>query len=298
MMYQKHVWFGLVSAGFIALGMESSVALPHVHAGGASVHASLGQHGRGTDILHLSLRASMSNTGLEPDATGNVSLSQNEQGNANNQRLSISASGLETNNTYLLFAALGDDTNLVFISDFDTDDHGDASLQYVGIGSVNKTGNGNGQGNGNGHGHGQGKGHGHGPGLGLLSSSLLNPLSDIREIGIFNGSTQAVLTADLPVPDSFQYLVKRDLSANDVQAFLRINASTGKTQFRLDAAGLNPTSDYFLVLNGGIVQTNSTDANGRLKINSLLENPPDILQIYSLALWDDASNSVVSTELP
>ncbi len=283
----NQLYLGFICAGAVALTIGTSLAKPPVIPPGIA-------RGHGTDILHLFLHSSLTNTGVEPSAAGTVQLSQNEQGNANNQRLNVSVSGLETNNTYLLFAMLDDDTNFTFISDFNTDDGGNASLQYVNIGSAN----GNGNGHGNGHGHGLGLGHGHGHGPGLLSSSLLNPLSDIRQIGIFNGSTQAVLTADMTAPDDFQYLVKRNISGNGVDADLRIKATASQTQFRLNASGLNPTNDYFLVLSGSIVQTNSTDANGNLAINSLLTNPADILQVHTLALWDSASNSVVSTELP
>jgi hypothetical protein len=61
---------------------------------------------------------------------------------------------------------------------------------------------------------------------------------------------------------------------------------------------LNPTNDYFLVLNDGIVQTNSTDAGGKLTISSLLQNPVDILDLHTVALEDSVSNVVLSTELP
>jgi len=52
------------------------------------------------------------------------------------------------------------------------------------------------------------------------------------------------------------------------------------------------------VLNGGIVQTNRSGAKGRLMISSWLQNPTDILDVRSLALWDSASNIVLSTKLP
>jgi len=95
-----------------------------------------------------------------------------------------------------------------------------------------------------------------------------------------------------------QYLIKRDLSTDTIEASLRIKATTSQTQFRLVASGLTPTTDYLLALNGGVVQTNTTDAKGSLAIKSLLENPGDILDIRSVALWDSASNVVLNTTLP
>jgi hypothetical protein len=46
------------------------------------------------------------------------------------------------------------------------------------------------------------------------------------------------------------------------------------------------------------VQTNSTDASGKLSVSSLLQNPVDILDLHTVALWDSVSNVVLSTELP
>jgi hypothetical protein len=113
-----------------------------------------------------------------------------------------------------------------------------------------------------------------------------------------HGSAKKADRPRLSSPDKLQYLIKRDLSTNTVEASLRIKATTSKTQFKLLASGLNATTDYFLVLNGAIVQKNSTDAKGRLLINSLLENPGDILDLRSVAVWDSTSNSVLSTTSP
>src|SRR5262245_38737819 len=241
-----------------------------------SITLLAGPHGHGTDILHFFVREAMTNEGVETNATGRVEANQNRQGNANNQRLKISVNGLATNTTYQLLALTDDNVDLTSVPQFDTDDHGRAAFDF------RKQGNGNG-----------GMGHG--------KSALpdeLDPLSQIRELAVFNGSTQAVLRADLTAPDQLQYLIKRDLSTNGVSASLRIKATTSQTQFRLTASGLNVTNDYLLVLNGGIVQTNSTDARGRLTISALLADPGDILDLHSVALWDSASNVVLSTELP
>jgi len=229
----------------------------------------------GTDILHFFVRKGMANSGTVTNATGVVNARQNEQGHANNQALDIMARGLETNTSYQLMALVGDETSPTWVTNVDSDMRGRVSLQYRELG--------------NGHGLGHGR---------LPLPALLDPVSEVRQVSLFNSSTQEVLTADLTVPDRLEYLIKRDLSTNSVDALLRLHATTHATQFRLTAAGLSPTNDYLLVLNGGIVQTNSTDARGRLVIKSLLENPVDILQVHSMELWDSASNVVVSTSLP
>jgi hypothetical protein len=221
----------------------------------------------------------MTNEGVESGAAGSVNAKQNQQGHANNERLDISISGLTSNTNYQLLAMLGDDTNLTQIADVATDANGAAALHYVKVG--------------NGNGNAGGLGHGKSPLPGAL-----DPLSNIRELTILNTSTQAVLTADLTAPDKLQYLIKRDLSTGNVDAQLRIKATTSQTQFRLTASGLNPTNDYLLVLNGSIAETDTTDAGGNLKISSLLQNPGDILDLHTIALWDSVSNVVLSTTLP
>ncbi len=181
----------------------------------------------------------MTNEGVLTNAAGQVALAQNEQGKADHQSLNVSLRGLETNTTYQLLVVVGSDTNFTVVTNFDTDAGGRATLSY---------GN---------------KGNGHGK-SGHSKSSLpdaLNPVADIHDIGIFDSSTQAVLTADLTMPDRLQYLIKRDLSnTNGVDAELLIKATTSQTRFRLTASGLNRANDYFLVFNGGIVQTNTGDA--------------------------------------
>jgi hypothetical protein len=235
-------------------------------------------HKHGTDILHLYSTTIMTNEGVVTNACGQVMVAQNEQGKANNQRMDISLRGLETNTTYQLLAVVGSDTNFITVTNLDTDSRGRASLSYVS----------------HANGHGNGLGHGRNP-----LPDVLNPVSEIHEAGIFDGSTQAVLIADLTAPHRLQYLIQRDLSdTNGVDAELRIKATARCTQFRLTASGLNPTNDYFLVFNGDIVQTNTTDKKGRLAIVSLMDPPMDILKVQTVALWDDASNVVVSTELP
>lgn len=256
----------ILSSVVAAFGLAALTAKP-----AASSHAG------GTDILHFFVRKAMTNETVEPGASGAVNAKQNRQGNANNQRLDLAFRGLTTNTTYHLLALLGDDTNLTQVADFGTDTKGRAALHYV------KSGNGNT----NHLGHGR-----------IPLPAELDPVSNIRGLTLLNGSTQAVLTADLTAPDKLQYLIKRDLSTNEVSAQLRIKATTTKAQFRLTASGLNPTNDYLLVLNGEIAETDSTDASGKLTISSPLQNPENILDLHSVALWDSVSNVVLSTTLP
>jgi hypothetical protein len=261
---RKYPKVSLMIAGGIALATVTLIATP-----AATIHS------RGTDILHYFLRKAMTNEGRVVNATAQIEARQNKQGNANNQHLNITVQNLEPETTYTLLALLNNDTNLTPIAEFSSNAKGRALLRYRQLG--------------NGNGLGQGK---------TPLPAALNPVSLVRALAIFNSSTQAVLSADLTLPDKLQYLVKRDLSTATVGASLRIKATASKTQFKLLASGLNAATSYFLVLNGGIAQENSTDAKGRLVIDSLMANPGDILDLRSVALWDSSSNIVLSTTLP
>jgi hypothetical protein len=228
----------------------------------------------GTGILHLFDHVNMTSTGALSNAMGRVDARQNEQGNANNQELDIHAQGLDTNTTYYLDLVNGV-SNITQVATLTSDGRGRISVEYSQFG--------------NGH----GMGHGH-----MSLPAALNPVSEIQQLQIADVSTQAVLTADMTMPARLEYLIKRDISSNSVDASLRIHATTKQTQFRLVGAGLTPSSNYFLGLNGGIVQTNMSDAKGNLSIRSLLVNPTDILAVSSVGLWDSSSNLVLSTTLP
>jgi hypothetical protein len=234
----------------------------------------------GTSILHFMVRTTMVATNVEPSATGSIDAKLNQQGHADNQRLTIAVGHLDGNTTYQLWALLGDDTNLTEIADFETDANGDALLRYSHVGSSH--------------------GHGHGPGDPLPAA--LDPLSNIRELVVQNSSTQEVLNADLTSPSRTQYLVKRTMTNDGIElgatASLRIHASQKFVQFRIDASGLTTTSTYFLAINNDIASELTSDSHGRLRVNALPGGSPDILDIHELAILNSSSNSVLSTLLP
>ena len=254
-------------------------------------------HSQGTDILHFFIQEEMLNDGVLTNASGVVLAEHNQQGHSDHQQLSLLVSGLETNSPYALYGQVGDDTNLTWVADFSTDGAGRAALRYGNFGHGHGMGLRKAPDGGMGH----GIGHGMGGGPGSLQSPVpaqLDPVNRILELEVVDSSTQAVLTADFTMPDTLRYLVKRNLSTNDVDASLRIHATTHFTQFRLFADGLNAQQEYWLVLNGSVAETNTADSGGRLMFDSLPDDVTNILDVWSLALWDSASNVVLRTDLP
>jgi hypothetical protein len=257
-----------VVAGLAALLSTPSLLNAQSHAGG-----------NGTDILHWMVRKSLTNEDTNSQASGWVDLKQNTQGKANNQRIDLRLRDLRTNETYQLWALVGDDTNYVHAADFTTNEDGHAKLRYQHVGSS----------------HGKGKGKGKGP-AGVPPELL--PISQLTGLAIGNSSTQAVLTANLLAPDKLQYLVKRHLSEGDVSGDLRLKSTTSKLQFSLKLRGLMATNEYHLAINDLAVSSGTASTNGLLSFSALPVSAAEILSVQKLAVWDAATNVVLSTTLP
>lgn len=235
----------------------------------------------GTDILHLSVRKAASPSETSSNAVGQIELQQNRQGHADNQKLRVRLGKLEADTGHLLFAWLGDDTNATYVAAFNSDEDGDARLDYSSIDSR--------------RGHGRSRGHDELP-------IALKPLSNVRSLMVTDASTQAVLRADLTLPDKLQYLVKRSLTTNDVEpsarGYLHLHSTVNWSRVKVTVAGLTATNDYLLALDDGVVMSATSDKKGRVEFRGALELPADILDVRSLAIWNSSSNVVLSTTLP
>jgi len=130
----------------------------------------------------------------------------------------------------------------------------------------------------------------------------LDPLTDVRAIGVENASTQTVASAWIADASHFQYLVKRNLTPEDTNGTaagsISLIANPRHVNFRLLAGGLTATNDYYLTINSNVVNTVASDPNGRLRITTWPSNAPAILELRSLSLLDSGSNAVLSTTLP
>ena len=237
-------------------------------------HDAVAKQG-GTDILHFMFNKEMTNTGVDPDARGKIEETLTRQGNANNQRLKISLANLDPNTAYRLIAFIGDDTSSTSIAAFTTDPEGAFTVAYV------KKGQGN-------------------PGPRMKRfPDVLDPLCNVRELNIVNGSTETVLRAVLTSPDKGQYLVKRSMHNTGflpaAVGDLRIKATPRSTQFRLRASHLSPNTDYRLTINDNVAQTSTSDNAGKLDLTDLPPGSPNVLDIHTLALTDATGANVVLT---
>jgi len=254
----------------LVIGMAGSSSLAVMAGDGAPVTR------RGTSVLHYMTRNDLVATEAGSNAVGWARLQYNEQGHALIQKLQLNIAGLETNSSYELTAVVGDDTNAVPVSTLTTSGTGRARISYFS--------------------RGQGGG-GRNP-----LPDVLSPLTDVRAIGVENGSTQAVAYAWIADASQFHYLVKRNLTADEsngtAAGSISLIANPRHVNFRLLAGGLAATNDYHLALNSNVVNTVTSDENGRLRITTWPSNAPAILELRSLSLLDSVSNAVLSTMLP
>jgi hypothetical protein len=225
--------------------------------------------GKGTDVLHLTVRAALEGTGVDADAAGGVAAMLRQQGNADIQKLQLEVSGLEPETDYTLWALLRGAMDPVEALGFETDANGEASLKLMKNGVP----------------------------------MALDPLVDVLALEIRNGADEVVLEADLTDPDFLQYLVKRRLDNDgvdgDAAGSILLKAGPGKAQLRVSASGLDPNADYALTLDGVEVETLTTDAAGRLNAKrDLPGGPAEVLDIELLELLNAADESVLSSELP
>jgi hypothetical protein len=226
----------------------------------------------GTSVQHFTFTTAMTPTGVDANASGSVAGSITRQGNSFNQSLNVSVAHLGSNAVYQVTALLGDDTNEVAVGEFTTDSKGAFKAVYMD------------------------KSQGKGP-KGKQLPAVLNPLCAVRELHIFDGNTNKVLGAVLTSPDKGQYLVQRSMSNTGLipaaVGNLRIKASPKSVQFRLQASGLTPNTDYQLAFNGIAAQTSTSDASGRLIVTTLPQSAPSLLDIQTVSLNDNTGTNVI-----
>ena len=271
----------------------------------------------GTDVFHFSLRIKMESLRPDSDIEGSVEAEHKAQGAVEHQSVRVVVNELRENSSFQLLAKVGDDTNLMHVADFETDEQGSAELFYsldqhpehskhdkphklhkepkLKPSHAKKDHDGDDDDdddedddddNGN---------------VGSLPD-ILNPVSGIRELVVANVNTQALLVADFGSPDKLQYLVVRDLNNEGVdpnaEGLLRIKSNGKSDQFQLRADGLNSSAPYFLAINDAVAKRERTDEHGRLEFKELPPSAPAILDITRVEIWNNSSNTVLGTTLP
>jgi hypothetical protein len=254
--------FKIIKRSFTSLSLAIATIL--------SLHAFTAD--AASSVQHFTFTVAMTPTGVDANASGSVSGAIMRQGNSFNQTLKVSVAHLDSNTVYQVTAFLGDDTNEVSVGEFTTDAKGAFKTAYVD------------------------KSQGKGPKNKDLPS-VLNPLCAVRELHIFDANTNKVLGAVLNDPDRGQYLVQRSMNNTGIipaaAGTLRIKANPKSLQFRFQASGLTPNTDYQLAFNGTVAQTNISDASGNLTLTTFPQSAPDVLDIQTVSLNDNTGTNVI-----
>ena len=250
----------ILSACVLALAFTAAAKKPH------------GPKPPKKEILHFFAEQQMTNLGVLPGASGKIKIHLNQQSKGKPLSIRMEFAGLETNGVYHLAALVGDATNQTDIAQFTANGEGKAKLDYrdklSGKGSKNPV------------------------------PDALRDVGNIHELSVLNATNQAILQTALSSPGKLEYLLKRDLSTNSIDASLHLKGKTSKSQMRLDVAGLEANTDYSLLLNGVSVVTQTSEADGDLKIVFEPANPLDILSLETIELQKTLDSTVVlSTNL-
>lgn len=227
---------------------------------------------KGTNILHLSIKVPMTNTGDDtnnPSATGTVTATQATQGSADKESLTVSAKGLTPGGPYDI-VGISNSTALP-PQTFTANSKGDLTVKF---------------------------------GVGKKSTPVFADATQLQEVDLIddtNGVT--VLTGNFTNATTLQYLVKQDISSNGgtnggVAATLQIkstlNKGTSKSSVTVTASGLQSGALYQLVFDGSPVASNNATSKGTLKITST-DTPPNILDLTSVFLGDSNGIPVTAT---
>lgn len=227
---------------------------------------------RGASVMHYMTRTAVSAPEAAPGATGVLRLQDNAQGNSSKQTLDLSVSGLVAGDTYTLAAVVGDDTNSVAVSTVTASSKGTARVKYSSKGKK------------------------------APLPELLDPLTGVRAISLVHSNDVIVAYAWVAESATYQYLVKRNLTAADPEGAaagsISLKANAQIVNFKLLAGGLAAATEYQLALNSNVVATATTDADGRLTISEWPETAPAVLNLRSLQLLDGMNAVVLSTNLP
>lgn len=219
--------------------------------------------------FNYSFRTAMTNAGLDSNAGATVKGNLIRRGAKDIQRLTISASRLDAESTYHVVAITGDSAEVMDAVDFATNRRGGSTITYH-------------------------KNSGNPP---HPLPAALDPLSNLRELGILNVGRGAVLGADLLAPDAFTYSVRRAMDNTGFMAgaggVLQLRGSPRFTRASVTATGLMPLTSYQLQVNGVGVTNKTSDRRGKLTVAGPKTGLPLVLDISTVALADGTGANII-----
>ncbi|MGD0088696.1 MAG: ice-binding family protein [Planctomycetota bacterium] len=232
-----------------------------------------GTRAAAASTLSYTFSTVMKNPGVLAKAAGKISGKFTRVGSVRSQQLSISLTNLLPGTTYQLAAFIGSVTSSANVGTFISDAKGKYKVAYSQKdGSTSKSAK--------------------------PLPDALNPLSMVRELDIV-AAGQTLLSAVVIPADKFQYQYKGPLAnpgaisgaAGTLQ--LKATQNAKSSQFGLKVSGLPPATAFILSINGSVNQTLKSDSKGKLNVKTLPGDSPNVLDIHTVALINNASGSVV-----
>lgn len=250
-----------------------------------------GKPHQSNDLLHFSFADNMEYLGSDTltETNARVLLRHNEQGKVTVQSVDILVQNAAADTSFVVLATLLDGT-VVQVGVLTTDDDGDGKLRLRKVahsnGKVNKLGR----------------------GFTALPETL-DDLHSVRRLSLAVEVTPPtdpatyteVFVADLTQPDKFEYIVKRDLSTDDIHASLQLLATAKRAVARLTVRGLDADTPYWLAVNTYAapeftVMEDTSDRNGRLDLRTDIDPPSRVLDLHQVQLWTSEAGPVAPDE--
>jgi len=220
------------------------------------------------EMVHYSAKAAFTNDNVESGASGSIQVSETV-GSTDKESVTMTMKGLTASTDYSVIATTTSNAP-ADIGDFTTDSKGGAKLSFKNSGGGKKN-----------------------------TGNPPDPLTTLTAVDIVNSSNAAVavLSADMTTPQTFAYKVTKTDTTGNVTATVNISANTKSAKVSISASGLNPSSEFALLVGSDVVQTNTSTSKGSLNIKA--SGPPEgVLTIDSVSLQDTSSATVWSTSIP
>ena len=228
----------------------------------------------GPNKVQYFVNETMTATGVDAIATGRVQAFVKQKGDSDHQRLRVHVAHLDPRTSYTLLAQIGDDTNLVAVTNFTTGVAGVGNVLYF----LNS----------------RAMSHGRH----TLPDSL-NPLTDVRTLAVANTNGEIVLSVNLHQSVSMKFELASVFSntGKDPRAIgcVAVACQDGVVQFRLLAAG--QSSEYTFCVNDTPVATYQADLSGTINVGAVPDTAPSPLSFRKLSVRNIDDQVVLQSDL-
>jgi hypothetical protein len=235
---------------------------------------------RGPDTIQYVVRNNVAPTEFGPETlSGTFEVQYTQRGDVVRERVVLQVAGLETNATVSLTAGIGDDpANVVTAAFLDTDSRGRVRKTFVSTQPPPRRAS-------------------------RLPAvpELMSPTINVGAICIEDSTGKLIANAGVQDAYRYQYVVRRNLTQENpegtAEGSMTLTANQRKTKLTLQAGGLEPSTEYTLVMNGTAVGVVTSNDRGIIKIRDWPAEAPPVLTLRTLSL-DGPDGPVLTSTFP